>query len=67
MDTIIFEDSAKNIPVASERAYKEISIISAEKFMRNITWRCIHWMINLLIHVSVVSLCFADILYFLLI
>ena len=42
METMIIEDSTKNIPVASEKEFKEVSIVAAERFMKNISWRC-YW------------------------
>ena len=39
MDTMNFEFSAKNIPIADQRTYKEMMIQAMEKFGRNISWR----------------------------
>ena len=39
MDTMNFEYSAKNIPIADEKTYMEMMIHSVEKFERNISRR----------------------------
>ena len=39
MDTMNFEFSAKNIPLADRRTYFEMMIQAIEKFGRNISWR----------------------------
>ena len=40
MDKIIFEHSAKNIPLGENKVYLEMLIQAIEKFSRNISWRC---------------------------
>ena len=41
MDTMNFEYSAKNIPLADEKTYMEMMIQSIKKFDRNISWRAL--------------------------
>ena len=42
MDSMNFDFSVKNIPLADEKTYREMMIRAIEKFQRNLAWRVWH-------------------------
>ena len=44
MDVVNFGHSVKDIPVPSKKEYRLMMINSAEKYMRNLRWRVLHFL-----------------------